>query len=168
MKVNKGNIEELVEKWLDGATSLEEERALEGYFADGGEVPAHLAWAAPLFARNVAERSARTPSRPQKRTLRPTLRYGLVATISVAAAIAVGLFVTTRQPATTTPCAYINGEKVCDRAVVMAVATPVFEQLSQSLQLINKVYDGLSTVKSSTEKIAELLNKYNIEKLLQQ
>ena len=168
MKVNKGNIEELVEKWLDGATSLEEERALEGYFADGGEVPAHLAWAAPLFARNVAARSARTPSRPQKRTLRPTLRYGLVATISVAAAIAVGLFVTTRHPDTTTPCAYINGEKVCDRAVVMAVATPVFEQLSQSLQLINKVYDGLSTVKSSTEKTAELLNKYNIEKLLQQ
>lgn len=167
MVINGGNIEELVEKWLGGETSLEEERALEGYFAEGGSVPAHLAWAAPLFARNAAKRNLHTPRR-RHATPRLALRYGLVATVSIAAAIAVGLFVTTRQQAPLGPCAYINGEMVCDRAVVAEVAAPVFEHLSQALQPINKVYDGLSTVKSSTEKAAELLNKYNIEKLLQQ
>lgn len=167
MIINRENIDELVERWLDGESSLEEERALGDYFASESEIPSHLAWAATLFARNAAKRNIHSPQRRQAAP-RHTLRYGLVATVSIAAAIAVGLFVTTRQQATLGPCAYINGEKVCDRAVVAEMTAPVFEYISQTMQPIQKVYDGLSTVKSSTEKAAELLNKYNIEKLLQQ
>ena len=165
MIINRENIDELVERWLDGDTTLEEERALGDYFADESEIPSHLAWAATLFARNAAVRSTAAPgSKPR----RQTLVYSLVAVASVAAAIAVGVFVSTRSVSSTTPCAYINGEMVCDRAVVAEAAAPVFEYISQVLQPVNKVYDGLSTVKSSTEKATELLNKYNIEKLLQQ
>lgn len=165
------NIAELVDKWLDGATSLDEERTLADYFA-AGEVADELKWAAPLFARNAALRTA-TPAKPiaPKAVATPaprlrTLRIALVTTLSAAAAMAVGLFGVNHTQKQS--CAYINGQMVCDVEVVMESAAPVFARLSQSLQPINKTRATLSKVKSSTDRATTIIEKYNIEKLLQQ
>ena len=167
MKDSKLNIEELVEKWLDGNTSLEEERTLADYFA-AGEVADNLRWAEALFARNAKARTATpaTPIVPIKTTSgRRTLRLALVATASVAAAMALGLFGVshTQQQA----CAYINGQMVCDAAVAMEYAAPVFARLSQSLQPLHKTRENLSKVKTSTDKATAIIEKYNVDKLLQ-
>ena len=170
MKDSKLNIEELVEKWLDGNTSLEEERTLADYFA-AGEVADNLRWAEALFARNAKARTA-IPAAPVAPKVaehtaprRHTLRLTLVATVSAAAAMALVLVGTlgSQQQA----CAYINGEMVCDAVVVMESAAPVFERLRGSLQPLEKTRDQLSKVKSSTDRAVEILNKYNTEKLLQ-
>jgi len=50
----------------------------------------------------------------------------------------------------------------------MESAAPVFARLSQSLQPINKTRATLSKVKSSTDRATTIIEKYNIEKLLQQ
>ena len=167
MKDSKLNIEELVEKWLDGNTSLEEERTLADYFA-AGEVADNLRWAEALFARNAQARTTTpaTPIVPIKTTSgRRTLRLALVATASVAAAMALGLFGVshTQQQA----CAYINGQMVCDAAVAMEYAAPVFARLSQSLQPLHKTRENLSKVKTSTDKATAIIEKYNVDKLLQ-
>ncbi len=167
MKDSKLNIEELVEKWLDGNTSLEEERTLADYFA-AGEVADNLRWAEALFARNVQARTTTpaTPIVPIKTTPgRHTLRLTLVATVSAAAAMALGLFVVGSSQKQA--CAYINGQMVCDAAVAMEYAAPVFARLSQSLQPLHKTRENLSKVKTSTDRATAIIEKYNVDKLLQ-
>ena len=164
MKDSKLNIEELVEKWLDGNTSLKEERTLADYFA-AGEVADNLRWAEALFARNAKARTA-TPIVPTKTTPgRRTLRLALVATASVAAAMALGLFGVSHTQKQS--CAYINGQMVCDAAVAMEYAAPVFERVGQSLQPLHKTRENLSKVKTSTDKATAIIEKYNVDKLLQ-
>lgn len=167
MKDSKLNIEELVEKWLDGNTSLEEERTLADYFA-AGEVADNLRWAEALFARNAQARTA-TPATPivppMASPRRRTLRLALVATVSVAAAMALGLFGVSHTQKQA--CAYINGQMVCDAAVAMEYAAPVFERVGQSLQPLHKTRENLSKVKTSTDKATAIIEKYNVDKLLQ-
>lgn len=167
MKNSKLNIEELVERWLDGATTLDEERTLADYF-EAGNVADNLRWAEALFARNAQARTTTpaTPIVPTKTTPgRRTLRLALVATASVAAAMALGLFGVSHTQKQA--CAYINGQMVCDAAVAMEYAAPVFERVGQSLQPLHKTRENLSKVKTSTDKATAIIEKYNVDKLLQ-
>ena len=170
MKDSKLNIEELVEKWLDGNTSLEEERTLADYF-EAGNVADNLRWAEALFARNTKARTA-IPAAPVATKVaehtaprRHTLRLALVATASVAAAMALGLFGVSHTQKQS--CAYINGQMVCDASVAMEYAAPVFERVGQSLQPLHKTRENLSKVKTSTDKATAIIEKYNVDKLLQ-
>lgn len=165
---NKEEIKGLVERWLAGDTTLAEEHTLANYFAQG-EVDGDLAWAAALFGRNAQSRNAQ-PSTPivskVNKPHRSTLLTTLVATVSVAAAVALGLFVVNHNQHQS--CGFINGQMVCDASLMMESAAPVFDRLRCSLEPLNKTRNTLSSVKSSTDKAVEIINKYNIEKLLQQ
>ena len=59
MKYNE--IESLLEKYWEGETSLEEERALKAYFNAGTPVDERLRTVAPLFAALRAERAVELP-----------------------------------------------------------------------------------------------------------
>ena len=73
-------IQQLLDRYYAGESSLEEERALRAYFRSGRVAPEHRAHA-PLFAYWGGQRELRSPKRPLVRRLR--LRW-----LAVAAAVA--------------------------------------------------------------------------------
>lgn len=86
-------IEELLEKYFEGETSLSEEQKLKAYFA-GEQVAPHLEQYIPLFQyfSNESHTTANRETRVQKQKIQPVFWVGIAASI----AIVIGLF--TMQP----------------------------------------------------------------------
>jgi hypothetical protein len=104
--MNTREIEQLIAKYYDGATSLEEEQALREFFASGS-VPPHLAEHRPLFIFMEHERKQEMTDPDFERTLESglqdgkvismgprTARWHYVAGIAAAAVLVIGIALT--------------------------------------------------------------------------
>lgn len=93
-------IDELLERYWEGETSLEEERALKRYFESADIAERHLP-VAPLFSALSLEQKVRRPEpRPKPVTLRTVFfrNRRLLAAAAVALVAAVAYFQWRRQP----------------------------------------------------------------------
>jgi hypothetical protein len=87
---HRNNIGQLLEKYWEGETSLDEERLLKAYFA-GSEVETQFLYAAPFFKAIRAEQALRLPAH-RVALLKPQrpVWYRWAVAASVAGALALG------------------------------------------------------------------------------
>ena len=126
-------IEELLEKYFDGQTTCEEERALRRFFASD-QVPEHLEVYRPLFACidqkveafQQTQKEESTPAKQSKATSKPTRLYRLYyLTTGIAAALLLCIGIAGLLPHITTnhtSYAIIDGHYCDDPKLVQAKA----------------------------------------------
>ena len=131
-------IDQLTERWLDGATTYAEERELQRLVKEcGAALPARLGWLADTFEgyRALAEeRNPQPTKRPQRTHRAPLITLQRIATWSLAAAavvVAIIGFSIDHEP-----YCYVNGEAVYDAQLAMN-ETACLDYLSELDQVMN-------------------------------
>lgn len=119
------NIKQLIDLFMEGETSLEQERTLYAYFARGREIAPELEEYRQMFqgfasiAQSAADDSAVAVSRPKRKSM----KLSLITAISVAASIALifGIFfIADKQEEQRLAALYegsymiVNGERIDD------------------------------------------------------
>lgn len=133
-------IDELLDKYFEGATSCEEERELRRYFTEE-EVPEHLQMYRPLFAcldmeakehRLRQQEEADKPKADPKRLL-PHRWYYSIGGIAAGLLILVGVANLYRHTlATPTDYVIINGKRYTDANLIREQALSAFQDVSMS------------------------------------
>lgn len=146
MELNE--INRLIEKYLDGETSLNEERAIATYLATAESLPKeHIAVKAMFEAMGELRKVTAPQSKPQKRTLS---LVGLGRVAAVVACLVVSLFFATRT-ITNTPLqaaepmiiCYVDGARVDNPQIAEMEARRILgnmnENINNAMEKINKV-----------------------------
>lgn len=117
------DIEELIQKYFDGATSCEEERRLRRFFAEG-DVPPHLAVYRPLFNYMDAEGKklrdgTRTKPVHRKVRLHPHLRAAIGIAAGLLLCLVLYRFLPSDRPES---FVVIDGKRYTDPVLMQAKA----------------------------------------------
>lgn len=132
-------IDELLDKYFEGATSCEEERELRRYFTEE-EAPEHLQMYRPLFAcldmeakeHRQKQVEAEKPDGETKRLL-PHRWYYSIGGIAAGLLILVGVANLYRHTlATPTDYVIINGKRYTDANLIREQALSAFQDVSMS------------------------------------
>lgn len=132
-------IDELLDKYFEGATSCEEERELRRYFTEE-EVPEHLQSYLPLFACLDMEAKEHRQKQVeadkpdvQTRRLLPHRWYYSIGGIAAGLLILVGVANLYRHTlATPTDYVIINGKRYTDANLIREQALSAFQDVSMS------------------------------------
>lgn len=136
MKQHEQTIRALLERYDEGLTTDEEERALRRLLAEEEQLPHDLQAAAALFAGFDALAEEQMPVRVRRTPLR---RHAHRIAWAVAAAVVVGVVLLADHLAT--PYCYINGEPIRDRSVALASTEYLaqLETVEQSFELLDQL-----------------------------
>lgn len=119
--MNKEEIQKLLERYLDGLTTDEEEGRLRGYFARAGQpVPAEWRVYRALFAYEQAEAAAlQQQAAAPAATLRQGFqRHWLPVALAVAAAVVALLVLVMQLPQSGNNYAVINGKVIHNKEII--------------------------------------------------
>ena len=160
--MDEQKIQELLRRYFDGATSIEEERKLQQFFTQE-EVPESLKQYLPLFAFFVKEQKIEPPlQNPAIRTIRmPWLIItGIAASVAILFLIAIPKEI---QPEEFVY--YVDGKRVYDEAEAVRTASDKLQLMSMAMQraansmsAFEKVQVGASTLRQ-IEKVQEAYYK---------
>lgn len=127
--MNEKEVHNLLKRYFDGVTSLDEERKLQHYFAD--EVPDSLKQFRPLFAFFAKEQTVQPPSRTYPAsTPRP---YWAILT-GIAASITILLITGLPKMQPDSYAYYVDGQRVYDESAAVASAGDKLQMLAASMQ----------------------------------
>lgn len=161
MEYNVENIRQLAERYFRGGTTLEEEAVLRDYFRNCDNVPADLEPCRLMFghwAKAVSEVSRR------EIPLKDKAGYGrplFAATVAVAAALLVGLFVVTgslNSPGQDGIVCYVNGKPVTDQQQAAEYALGAIGLINESLRKPAEYLSVKSDNSPTIERVEEMLN----------
>lgn len=105
-------IDQLLEKYFDGQTSLKEEQTLRDYFSGKEIYPEHKIYT-PIFAFFNEERKL---IKPKKRKINLYYRIGAVACIALL--LTVGLKFQNKENDANKSIIYIDGKKISDKQII--------------------------------------------------
>ena len=128
--MNEQKIQELLQRYFDGATSLDEERELQRYFT-GSDIPGSLKVYQPMFAYFDEERAVMPPK--PKAVVR-NIRLGLSVLTGVAASIAILFLVGLPQTQPEHYAYYVDGKRVYNEAAALESAEDKLQLLAASMQ----------------------------------
>ena len=119
--MNRAHIQQLIDRYLDGLTTDREEQQMRRYFARLDIVPDEWRPYRALFAFTAQEGAGQTSRR------QPGLwRWGLSAAAAVVLLVTLSLV----WPRTTRDCAYIDGRRTTDAAVIRQEAEAALSLVS--------------------------------------
>lgn len=157
------DIDNIIDNYFEGRSSLEEEKILKEYFRGNKVQPGHEIYR-PLFAVFPEEKRVTAPltdiSYPQKKKKTiPLRRIGIISAIAVAAAL---LFIIL-HPATTSPVypeyvVIVNGNPVTDPQEARQYAEHMF---SEAENIVRKTYQPF-------HQAADMRNDLNAERILRE
>jgi len=159
--MNKQKIHELLQRYFDGTSSLDEERELHRYFA-GENISDTLKAYRPLFAF-FAEERAIEPSKPKAITR--NLRIGLSIITGIAASIAILFLAGLPQMQSDTFVYYVDGQRIYDEAAAMEVADGKLQLLAASMQKAQSSMAAFEKVQESNQalqKFDKISNAYQL------
>ncbi|MDR0843939.1 MAG: hypothetical protein LBN71_01870 [Tannerella sp.] len=161
------DIEQLLKKFYDGDTTLEEERLLKEYFVDGKKVEERwkndqqLFWFLFVGQRQMApppglskrlEKSITQMTKPQRIPLRKKAIFYWISSVAAVILICIGLFFTVREPSQ--PVLADTFDDPTEAAVAAGQALAFM-----SAQL-NKGLDRVADAEQKVEKVNQVLNKH--------
>ena len=152
-------INELLDKYFKGNTSIEEENILKAYFASEKVKPEHMTYK-PLFKVFELEVKINYPSKRKKRAKRFHLRTFFYTSSGVAAAILLTFWLF-GSPAMQSDYAIVNGTRINDNEIAQQMAQDKINKVGSMLQGRLKPLESLETVKNRLEpakKIFEIKN----------
>ena len=150
--MNEQMIHDLLRRYFDGATSLDEERELQRYFAEN-DVPASLKAYRPMFSFFAEERAVMPPARkPKARII--TLNRAIIT--GIAASIAI-LFLVGLPPKTQSDlyAYYVDGDRVYNETAAMEAADEKLQLLAASLQKAQNSMAAFDKVQESSQSLQE-------------
>ena len=151
--MNEQKVQELLQRYFDGETSLDEERALRHYFA-GSDVPDSLKAYRPMFTFFDEERAVQPPA--QKPAIGNIRLLSVVA--GIAASIAVLFLVSVPKIKPDNYVYYVDGRRIYDKTAAIALAESKLQLLALSMQ---KAQNGMAAFEKMQESVQPLqqLNK---------
>ena len=150
--MNEQKIQDLLQRYFDGATSLDEERELQRFFT-GGNIPDALMAYKPLFAYFAEERAVEPPAqKPEARIVR--LKWAFVA--GIAASIAILFMVGVPTDAPPDHYAYfVDGHRVYDETAALESAEDKLQMLAASMQKARNSMSALEKVQESNQSLQQ-------------
>ena len=124
----------LLEKYFDGESSLEEERALREYFTRNEVVPEEFAYARELFLYFNEESDVRFENSEVVKTKRLQRKYLLRLTgIAASILLIAGVLFYALRPETQVTYAVINGVKITDKEIAIKETRKALLLISDNL-----------------------------------
>ena len=163
--MNEQKIHELLQRYFDGATTLDEERELQRYFA-GGDISDSLKVYQPLFAFFAEERTLEPPA--QKPAAR-TIRLNWTITTGIAASIAILFIVGLPKTQHDQYAYFVDGQRVYDETAAMESAENKLQMLAASMQKARSSMSALEKVQesnSSLQQFGKISNAYRQMEML--
>lgn len=169
------SIDKLLDQYLNGTTTLEEEKTLKAYFAGTSISSTHEVYK-PLFVAFSEEQRIKAPKPPffqTKKKSRTLIRKFWLTTTGVAA---IGLLLIMLLPITQARASHctviINGKKVSDPKVACEYAKKMFDQADeivktsykplQSAKKLEKTLDPDAFFKEANRIVSKIKSKKNI------
>ena len=145
--MNEQKINELLQRYFDGATTLDEERDLQRYFAQS-DVHESLKVYRPMFAYFAEERKVEPPVKTAKVR---QLTYSIIT--GIAASIAILLWVGLPKSESEHFVYFVNGKRVFDETAAIALAEDKLQLMAatmqsafNSMEAFEKLHDGLQSL----------------------
>ncbi len=159
--MDEQKIQDLLQRYFDGATSLEEERKLQQFFSRE-EIPGELKKYQPLFAFFTEEKAIEPPQHKPKGK---TIRIPWLIVTGIAASIAILFLVTVPKSQQEEFKYYVDGKRVYDEAAAMETAETKLQMMAMTMQkaknsmsAFEKVQEGTSSLQQ-IEKVQEAYHK---------
>ena len=149
--MNEQKIHELLQRYFDGATSLNEERELQGYFS-GKEIPDSLMAYRPMFTFFAEERAVEPPA--QKPAAR-TIRFNWAYVTGIAASIAILFLVGLPKVQHDKYVYYVDGQRVYNETAALESADDKLQLLAASLQKAQNSMAAFDKVQESSQSLQE-------------
>ena len=149
--MNEQKVQDLLRRYFDGATSIDEERELQQYFSEEN-IPDSLKAYRPMFAFFAVERAVEPPVRQSARTIR--LNW---TAVGVAASIAILFLVGwPKTPETHEQYAYyVDGQRVYNEMAAMELADDKLQMLSASMQKAKSSMSAFEKVQESNQSLQQ-------------
>ncbi len=148
--MNEQKIQELLQRYFDGETTLAEERELQRFFA-GEDIPESLKVYQPMFAFFVEEKAVEPPiSKPGRRTIR--LNWTIVTGVAASIAILflIGLPKTLRQEGY---AYYVDGQRIYNEVAAVEAAGDKLQLLAVSMQKARNSVTTFNKVQESNQSL---------------
>ena len=149
--MNEQKIHELLQRYFDGATSLDEERKLQRYFS-GGDISDSLKAYLPLFTFFAEERAI---APPQQKAVVRNLRIRLSIITGIAASIAILFLVGFPKTQSDNYIYYIDGQRVYDESAAIAKAEDKLQLLAASMQKAQSSMAAFEKVQESNHALQQ-------------
>ena len=149
--MNEQKIHELLQRYFDGATSLDEERELQRYFA-GENIPGSLMAYQPMFAFFAEERAVHPPA--QKPAAR-TIRLNWTIATGIAASIAILFLVSLPKVQHDQYAFYVDGQRVYDESAALGSAEIKLQMMAASMQKARNSMAAFEKVQESNQSLQQ-------------
>jgi len=128
--MNEQKVNDLLQRYFDGATTRDEERLLQRYFTESDDLPCSLKAYRPLFTFFAEERAVQPPTRSRGRTV----RIGLSVITGIAASIAILFLVGLPKTENDKFVYFVNGQRVYDETAAIEIAESKLQLIAASMQ----------------------------------
>ena len=162
--MNEQKIEKQLQRYFNGATSLEEERELQRYFA-GNDIPESLKVYRPLFNFFAEERAIEPPTALSEQPTNKTryIRLPLYIITSIAASIAILFMVGIPKIHSDDYIYFVNGQRVYDQTAALEMAENKLQLLAVSMQKAQTgmaTFDKLQETSQSLQQLSKISDVY--------
>lgn len=145
--MERSEFKALLELYLEGQTTLEQERQLSAYFLTCEDIPAELLPYKAIFAAFATAKEVTTTVEPKVQKPRRSWKiiWGVAASLSAAACVVLGVFLWSGKPqgGTTDLVCYVDGVEVTDSDIALAEAERILADaaadVSQAMAQIEKI-----------------------------
>lgn len=145
MVYNRSEIEELLNRYFEGETSLQEEQTLKEYFLNADNVPAKWNYAKAMFTGFSSNKEATSHTVAVKKKGMPLKRIAAAVAVVALLSVSVALFV----PKEKEIYCYVNGKPVTDYELALKHAERAFGIMEKE---ISKPAQGLDLIEKEVEK----------------
>ena len=165
--MNEQKIQELLRRYFEGATTLDEERELQRYFA-GNDIAGSLEAYRPMFAYFAEERAVQPPK--PKAVVR-NIRLSLSILTGIAASLAILFLVGLPQNQPEMYVYIVDGQRVYDEDAALESAENKLQLLAASMQKAQNGMAAFDRVQESHqalqqfEKISNAFQRIEIKNL---
>ena len=150
--MNEQKIHELLQRYFEGASSLDEERELHRYFA-GKNISDTLKVYRPLFTF-FAEERAIVP--PKHKAVTRNLRIGISILTGIAASIAILFLAGVPDMSSDKYIYYVDGQRIFDETAAIAKAEDKLQLLAASMQKAQSSMAAFEKVQESNQALQQL------------
>ena len=145
MVYNRSEIEELLNRFFEGETSLQEEQTLKEYFLNADNVPAKWNYAKAMFTGFSSNKEVTSHTVAVKKKEMPLKRIAAAVAVVALLSVSVALFV----PKEKEIYCYVNGKPVTDYELALKHAERAFGIMEKE---ISKPAQGLDLIEKEVEK----------------
>ena len=149
--MNEQKIQDLLQRYFNGATSLDEERELQRYFA-GSEISDTLKPYSPMFTFFEEERAVKPP---QPKAVVRNIRLNLSILTGIAASIAILFLVGLPQKQPDMYVYYVDGQRVYNEVAALESAEYKLQLLAASMQKAQNSMAAFEKVQDSNQALQQ-------------